>query len=203
MGIAIQFIEGANKDNFPITLSASFTKEQFSAFCKLNDELRIERLANGNIYIMPPTHASTGAKNANIFGELFIWNKKHRLGRLFDSSTGFALPNGAIRSPDLSWIENSRWEALSQEEKNDFSPICPDFVIELMSTSDKLADLRLKMEEYMSNGCRLGWLIDPGKQQTLAYHADGSVERIPFDALLEGREVLRGCSLCLADILSD
>ncbi len=203
MGIATNLVEKGAYQNYPIQLPNIFTKEQFAEFCILNRDLRIERLANGNILIMPPTHTATGGKNASIFGEIYLWNKKLKLGKMFDSSTGFTLPNTAMRAPDVSWIEKSRWESLSESEKNDFSAICPDFVLELRSTSDSLISVREKMEEYIANGCRLGWLVDAIKKQTLVYQPDGSVQVVPFDQKLEGGDVLPGLELVMAEVLAD
>lgn len=135
--------------------------ERFSKFCALNDDLRIERTAKGEIILMPPTHGDTGNRNADITIDLGIWARADGTGRYYDSSTGFKLPNDALRAPDAAWISNSRLEALTQEERSGFYSICPDFVIELRSSSDGLSMLRDKMQEYMDNGARLGWLIDP------------------------------------------
>ncbi len=180
-----------------------FSDAEFLEFCMLNQDLRIERHATGKIIIMPPTTATTGGRNANIFGELFIWNKKSNHGKLFDSSTGFTLPNSAVRSPDISWILWERWNALSKAEQDKFAPLCPDFVLELRSESDALAPLREKMNEYIANGCRLAWLVDPSKQQTMVYHPDGSVEVIPFSKKLDGGEVLPGFELVMEDVITD
>ena len=135
--------------------------EQFARFCALNDDLRIERNAKGEIILMPPTHGDTGNRNADLNADLTIWARADETGSYYDSSTGFKLPNGALRSPDASWISNSRLETLTPEQRSGFFDICPDFVIELRSSSDSLTELRAKMQEYMDNGARLGWLIDP------------------------------------------
>ena len=135
--------------------------ERFSKFCALNDDLRIERTAKGEIILMPPAHSDTGNRNADITTDLGMWTRADDTGRFYDSSTGFKLPNGALRAPDAAWISNSRLEALTQEERSGFYSICPDFVIELRSSSDSLSMLQDKMQEYMDNGARLGWLIDP------------------------------------------
>ena len=135
--------------------------ERFAEFCALNDDLRVERTAKGEIVLMPPTHGDTGNRNADITTDLGIWTRADDTGRFYDSSTGFCLPNGALRAPDASWISNFRLEALTQEERSGFYSICPDFVIELRSSSDGLSMLQDKMQEYMDNGARLGWLIDP------------------------------------------
>ncbi len=180
-----------------------FNDAQFFEFCMLNNELRIERQASGKIIVMAPITTSTGGRNADIFGELIIWNKKFKLGRLFDSSTGFTLPNNAVRSPDVSWVKWERWNSLSKVEQDKFAPICPDFVLELRSDSDMLTTLREKMNEYIANGCRLAWLVDPSKQQTMVYHPDGSVEVIPFSEKLDGGEVLPGFEVVMGAIITD
>lgn len=135
--------------------------DRFAKFCALNDDLRIERTAEGEIILMPPTHGDTGHRNADLNADLTIWARGNGSGRYYDSSTGFKLPNGALRSPDVAWINNSRLEALTPEQRSGFFDICPDFVIELRSSSDSLSTLQDKMQEYMDNGARLGWLIDP------------------------------------------
>ncbi|MDX1943403.1 MAG: Uma2 family endonuclease [Saprospiraceae bacterium] len=122
-----------------------------------------------------------------------IWNKMTDLGYTFDSSTGFALPNGAKRSPDVSWIIKDRWEALTQAEKEDFAPLCPDFCIELRSKTDRLNNIKAKLEEYIENGCRLGWLVDPIEKQVFIYRQDGSTEILKgFNKKLSGEDVLPG-----------
>ena len=145
------------------------TDEQFADFCALNDVLRIERSAEGEIILMPPAHSNTGTRNADLNADLTIWARTDGTGTYFDSSAGFKLPNGALRSPDASWILNSRLDALTSDERSGFFSICPNFVIEMRSSSDSLTDLRAKMEEYMDNGARLGWLIDPLASPTQVY----------------------------------
>ena len=135
--------------------------EQFAKFCALNDDLRIERTAKGEIILMPPTFSYSGNRNFHLAIQVGNWVIADGTGEGFDSSTGFKLPNGALRSPDVSWISNTRFNALSPEERRGFLPLCPDFVIELRSTSDSLSMLQAKMQEYIDNGARLGWLIDP------------------------------------------
>ncbi len=174
--------------------------EMFFEFCMLNPEMRIERNENKEISIMPPTTSETGNRNAKLTIKLGIWNEKSLLGEVFDSSTGFKLPNGAERSPDVSWIHKERWEALTNEERRKFAPIAPDFVLELRSEDQSLAYLKEKMEEYISVGCRMGWLIDPKGRKTFVYTENGDIQTIPFDELLSGGEVLPGFELRLADL---
>ena len=135
--------------------------EQFAKFCALNDDLRIERTAKGEIVLMPPTFSYSGNRNFHLAIQVGNWATADGTGEGFDSSTGFRLPNGALRSPDIAWILQERLEELPSEERRKFPPICPDFVIELRSSSDSLSMLQAKMQEYMNNGARLGWLIDP------------------------------------------
>lgn len=135
--------------------------DMIAEFSALNDSLRVERTAEGEIILMPPAFPDTSNRNADITIDLGVWARTDGTGRYFESSAGFNLPNGALRSPDASWINSSRLEALTPEERSGFISICPDFVIELRSSSDSLSMLQDKMQEYMDNGARLGWLIDP------------------------------------------
>ena len=175
------------------------TDEQFADFCALNDVLRIERSAEGEIILMPPAHSNTGTRNADLNADLTIWARTDGTGRYFDSSAGFKLPNGALRSPDASWILNSRLDALTSDERSGFFSICPDFVIELRSTSDSLTDLRAKMEEYMDNGARLGWLIDPlaNPKQVYIYRPQAEVEVLEDANSISGEPELPGFTLDL------
>jgi Uma2 family endonuclease len=158
----------------PIDLSSLTTilkvsDQQFYDFCRTNPDLRIERNANGEIIVMPPAFADTGNRNGRVFGQLFIWSETDSTGEAFDSSSGFTLPNGATRSPDVAWILSDRWNALQPEQQASFAPIVPDFVVELRSSSDTLVSLKEKMEEYIANGVRLGLLIDRKNCQVHVY----------------------------------
>lgn len=150
------------------------TTEQFYAFCKANPELRMEKTAAGEVIVMPPAFSDTGSRNFEIAVELGIWARQNGTGRGFDSSAGFTLPNGATRSPDAAWIKLDRWNALSDEQKASFAPICPDFVIELRSASDTLKSLQDKMQEYIENGVRLGLLIDRENKAVHVYRPNHS-----------------------------
>lgn len=141
----------------------------FFQFCTQNRDLRIERTMEGNLQIAPPSPSNIGIFNAEINADLGIWNRKYKLGYVFDSSTGFTLSNGAVRSPDVSWIEKEKWEAVAAEDKKVFAPICPDFVIEIRSKTDSLKGLKEKMKEYVLNGVRLAWLLDMKNSQTFVY----------------------------------
>src|SRR2546423_14859288 len=143
--------------------------QQYIEFCKSNPDLRIERSAEGDLIIMPPTGGKSGAQNFYLTGKFSAWVEKDGSGKGFDSSTEFSLPNGAKRMPDVSWVRAEIWDALSDEQKKRFPPLCPDFVIELRSPSDRLNDLRAKLDEYIVNGSELGWLIDPSEKRIHVY----------------------------------
>ena len=180
--------------------NGGMTDEQFYQFCVLNSDLRIERTADKLIVIMPPTNSETGNQNAELLVEIGTWNRKNKLGKIFDSSTGFKLPDGADVSPDIAWIENSRWAEIPDNLKQRFAPIAPDFVAEIRTGDQNLNYLKEKMVEYIGCGCRLGWLIDPKNRKTLVYFANGDIQTIPFDALLNGSDVMPGFEARLADI---
>lgn len=160
-----------------IVPQATMTTEQFYTFCRDNQNLRIERTAEGEVIIMPPAFSDTGNRNFELAIEVGIWARKDGTGKGFDSSAGFTLPNGATRSPDTSWIKLDRWDALSDEQKSSFAPICPDFVIELRSASDRLKSLQEKMQEYIDNGTKLGLLIDR-KKRTVHIYREGCVPTV-------------------------
>jgi Uma2 family endonuclease len=167
------------KTPLPIDLSSlidlsQMSDAQFYEFCLTNPDLRIERNANGEIVVMPPAFADTGNRNGRIFGQLFIWAEADGTGEVFDSSSGFTLPNGAMRSPDAAWILSERWNALLPEQQASFAPIAPDFVVELRSSSDTLGSLQEKMAEYAANGVRLGLLIDRKSRQVHVYRPEQS-----------------------------
>ncbi|QYO62639.1 Uma2 family endonuclease [Leptolyngbya sp. 7M] len=162
-----------------------------------------ERTAHGDLVVMSLTGGETGERNAELNGQLWLWNRQARLGHLYDSSTGFRLPNGAIRSPDAAWICQSRWERLTPAQRQRWVPLCPDFVVELKSTSDEIEDLRLKMQEYLENGLQWGWLIDPETQTVEVYRANHPVEVLLQPTELVAPEVLPGFVLNLAGILFD
>lgn len=176
------------------------TDERFEQICHSNQDLRFERTAEGELIIMPPTGSETGSQNSSLNAQLWLWNRQTRLGIGFDSSAGFTLPNGAIRSPDASWIEQRRWNNLTSEEKRKFAPICPDFVVELCSPSDRLADVQSKMQEYLDNGTRLGWLIIPEIRQVEIHRLNRDVEILSNPVSVSGEDVLPGFELDLQDI---
>ncbi|MCF2147973.1 Uma2 family endonuclease [Desmonostoc muscorum LEGE 12446] len=176
------------------------TREQFYQLCEENPDLKLERNAQGELILMPPTGGETGRSNVNLILQVASWNEQNQLGEVFDSSTGFTLPNGADRSPDVSWMEKSRWEALTKEQREKFIPLCPDFVIEIMSPSDTLKKVQDKMNEYKSNGCRLGWLLNRKKKEVEIYRPGQEVEVLKLPQNLSGENVLPGFVLNLQKI---
>ncbi|PAX60442.1 Uma2 family endonuclease [Brunnivagina elsteri] len=191
--------------SFPLVLqfpsSAKMTDEQFFDFCQVNRDLRIERNKNGDISIMPPTGSETGNRNFNIAVQIGVWSEKDGTGICFDSSTGFTLSTGAERSPDISWIKLERWNLISSEQQKKFAPICPDFVIELMSASDNLKTLQEKMQEYMEEeGIQLGWLIYRKNRQVYIYRPGIEAECLDNPATISGENILPGFVLDLSKI---
>ena len=171
---------------------------EFYEFCRLNRDWRLERTSDGDLIIMPPTGGKTGRRNFTLTGLFFAWVEADGTGVGFDSSTVFALPNGAKRSPDVAWVRRSRWGALTDEEQEEFPPLCPDFVVELLSHSDRLSTLQLKMQEYMNNGAQLGWLIDPTEKKVYIYRAQVPIECLDQPEILSGDPTLPGLSLTVA-----
>ncbi len=182
----------------PPQLALRVTPEQFAALAAANRELRLERTATGELIVNPPTGSETGYRNSKIIYFLVRWiEEEGGNGKSFDSSTGFKLPNGANRSPDASWVNQARWDALTPEQRQGFAPLCPDFVVELRSKNDTLKDLRAKMEEYIENGAKLGWLIDPKNKRVEIYRPGEVVEVLENPSQLSGERVLPGFSLSL------
>ncbi|MFM7438337.1 MAG: Uma2 family endonuclease [Snowella sp.] len=178
----------------------SMTVQEFYEFCLANRDLRIERNANGEVVIMPPAFSDTGNRNMKISQQLANWSDQDGSGESFDSSAGFTLPNGATRSPDASWISMQRWNTLNDEQKSSFAPICPDFVIELRSSSDRLNDLQEKMQEYLMNGILLGWLIDRKNHRVYIYRPHQEVEILDNPEIVKGDPELAGFELNMAKI---
>jgi len=176
------------------------TDEQFFQLCQDNETLRFERNATGELIIMPPAGGETGNRNAGLTAQLWMWNELNKLGKVFDSSTGFKLPNGADRSPDAAWVKLERWDALTQEQKIKFPPLCPDFVVELLSPSDSLKATQEKMQEYINNGACLGWLINRKLRQVEIYRQGQDVEVLENPVTLSGEDVLPGFVLNLESI---
>ncbi|AFW96570.1 putative restriction endonuclease [Anabaena sp. 90] len=185
-----------------IPQSLKFTDDKFVEMVAANKDLRLELSSQGELSIMSPTGGETGDRNLELGGQVWFWNRQNGLGKAFDSSTGFKLPNGATRSPDVSWIKMERWNALTPEQRKRFLPLCPDFVIELVSESDDLADTQAKMREYIANGLRLGWLINPKDKQVEIYRPNQEIEVLQSPANLSGENVLPGFILDLQPIFS-
>jgi Uma2 family endonuclease len=184
-----------------LKLKIELTEDQFFQMCQKNRDYRFERTASGELLIMAPTDSDTGNCNFDLVVELGIWNKQTKLGKGFDSSTGFTLPNGAERSPDVSWVKIERWNALTPEQQVKFAPICPDFVVELRSPSDSLRDLQEKMQEYIANGAQLGWLIDRKNKRVEIYRPGKDIEILENPVSLSGEDVLPGFVLYLQQII--
>ena len=181
---------GTENEPFTLELADEMDDKAFYRFCRRNDHLRFERNPDGTILIMPNTGGKTGIRNTKIVSRLDIWSESFG-GKVFNSSTAFKLPNFATRSPDASWISDDRWNKLTEEEQERFPPIAPDFVVELMSASDKLKKAQEKMHEYIENGVQLAWLIQPSSQTVFIYRAEGTISKvIDFDTKLSGENVL-------------
>jgi len=185
----------------PLELTLELTDEQFFQLCTDNRDLRFERTASGGLIIMPPTGSETGRRNSDLNFQLKAWSRQNNLGVVFDSSTGFKLPDGSDISPDAAWVRRDRWDALTPEQKEKFAPICPDFVVELRSTTDSLEKLRTKMKVYVKNGARLGWLLDRKNRKVEISRQGSDVEILDSPATQSGEDVLPGFVLDLSDIL--
>ena len=182
----------------PGEIGLQVTSEQFYRLAAVNQELKLERSAQGELIVTPPTGGETGRRNAKISTQLGIWCAQNEgLGEYFDSSTGYELPNGANRSPDASWVKRERWDSLTLDQKESFIPLSPDFVIELQSKSDRSSDLQAKMREYIANGTQLGWLISPKQQQVEIYRVDQSIEVLQKPTIVSGETLLPGFQLKL------
>lgn len=176
--------------------------DEFFHFCQENANLKFERDSKGQIIIMSPTAILSGDRNSEVIMQLRLWNKKYKLGKAVDSDTGFYLKNKAMRNPDAAWISNEQFNKLSEKEiKKSFAYVCPDFIVELKSYSDTIESLKSKMNEWMENGCRLGWLIDADSETVYIYELNKS-ERIHqgFDLPLSGEPVLSGFELVLSEL---
>ena len=173
--------EPSSAEHRPLTLSlrpvVELTPDRLLELSSLNKDLRLELTAEGDLIVMPPAGSETGDRNAELTMQLRVWAKRDGTGVTFDSSTGFTLPNGAVRSPDASWVRRSRWASLTAEQRRKYAPLCPDFVIELLSPSDNLRATQEKMQEYIENGARLGWLIDPEQRRVYVYQPGAEVRR--------------------------
>src|ERR1041384_4795125 len=176
------------------------TDEQFFLLCQQNGDLRFERTAEGDLIVMPPTGWTTGDRHAEITMQLRSWAKRDGRGVANDSSTGFKLPNGADRSPDGAWVRRERLAVLTQEQKQKFLPLCPDFLIELRSPTDNLAATQAKMEEYIENGAQLGWLLDPETRRVHVYRPGAPPAILERPESVSADPVLSGFTLDLREI---
>lgn len=176
-------------------LGLKMDADEFYDFCMRHEDLNLELSREGDLIIVPPTGGKTGRRNSKLAVRFGLWAEKDGTGETFDSSSMFSLPNGAKRSPDLSWVKKERWEALSEKEQERFSPICPDFVVELRSPSDALKRLQKKMEEYVENGAQLGWLLDPSARKVYVYRPGAEVEVLEDPEAVSGEPLLRGFTL--------
>ena len=184
----------------PLELELQLTDEQFFELCHKHRDLRFERNAKGDLIIMPPTGGLTSNRNADLIYQLTAWNRQKKLGKVFDSSTGFKLPNGANRSPDASFITLEKWNNLTLQQQEKFLPLAPDFTIELKSPSDKLTNIQKKMEEYIDNGVKLGWLINPEKKEVEIYRQGQKKEVLDYPNTISGEDILPDFILDLTEI---
>jgi len=175
--------------------------DEFFEFCQINDTLEFERDSHGNITVMSPTTMSTSRLNFRLGGVMFKWFEQTGLGEFMESSSGFTLPNGAVRSPDISWISPERLIDLDDEEKEKFAHVCPDFVVEIRSKSDSRQYVLEKMKEYIQNGTRLGWMIDRFDRKVYIFREDGSVSTEDFNAVLSGENILPGLTVDLVKLI--
>jgi Uma2 family endonuclease len=185
-----------------LTPHINLSDEEFYELCRDNPEMRFEQTAKGSLIIMSPTGGETGNRNFSLNVQLGNWIEQDGTGLGFDSSTVFKLPNGAKRSPDAAWVKRDRWDALTPKEREGFPPIAPDFVIELRSRTDSLTELQQKMQEYIDNGVRLGWLLNPQDRQVEIYRPGKSVEVLQAPETISGEDILPGFVLVLKNLLA-
>ncbi len=171
---------------------SNLSRSQFQQIANDNPDMKLERNKQGNLIVMAPTGGETGNFNADLNGQLYVWNRTSQSGKIFDSSTGFELPEGGDRSPDVAWISLDKWEALTPEQRRGFLPLCPDFAVELMSRSDSWIQTQAKMVEYMESGCRLAWLLDPKGKRAAIYRVGKPPELLMAPDSLSGEDVLPG-----------
>jgi Uma2 family endonuclease len=186
--------------NFIVDVHRVLTGEEFEQLCQDNRETRMELTAKGELILMPPTGSKTGLRNAKLTRHFGNWAEPNGTGVAFDSSSGFVLPNGARRSPDVSWVKRERWDALTEEEQDGFAPLCPDFVIELRSRSDNLPPLEDKMLEYTANGAQMAWLIDPLRKRVYIYRPNRDAEILEDPETVSGDPELPGFKLDVREL---
>ncbi|MGB8698284.1 MAG: Uma2 family endonuclease [Thermosynechococcaceae cyanobacterium] len=178
-------------------LTQKLSHEQFYELSMANKDVAMERSPKGELIIVSPVGGESGSREARLIAKLFVWNEQTGLGLVFSSSTVFKLPGGGDRSPDAAWVSLERWEVLTPEQRQKFPPLCPDFVIELRSESDRLKPLQDKMQEYLASGLRLGWLINPQDRTVEIYRTGQVVEVLPLPATVTGEAVLPGFVLAI------
>lgn len=203
MGVQVvldPFLASAEGWQIQVSTRRRVTRSQYRAFCAANPDLRAELTAGGELIVMAPAHSKSGLLNARLAIQLGVWAMQDGTGESFDSSTGFDLPDGSNRSPDASWVLKSRLEALTAEQREEYFPLCPDFVAELRSKSDRLRTLQARMEEYLANGAQLGWLIDPFERRVSIYRPGQPVLVLDEPATVSGDPVLPGFVLDLGPI---
>ncbi len=176
-------------------LTQKLTHEQFYELCMANKDVAMERSPEGELIIVSPVGGESGEREADLITDLNLWNRRTKIGKVFSSSTVFKLPGGGDRSPDAAWVSLERWNALSPEQQKTFPPLCPDFVIELRSKSDRLKPLQAKMHEYLKSSLRLGWLINPQDRTVEIYRMGKEAEMLQLPAILSGEDVLPGFEL--------
>ncbi|QKZ12700.1 Uma2 family endonuclease [Spirosoma sp. KUDC1026] len=179
-----------------------FSDDELYAFCLANPELRIERDETGHIIIMPPTGLESSFTNGELFGEVRNWNRRTKAGRTSESNGGYTLPDTSMRAPDVGWVSKERLMQVVPDELKKFARVCPDFVIEVRSESDSLKELQTKMEKWLKNGVRLGWLVDPQEQKTTIYRPDSETETKLFSETLSGEDVLVGFTMNIQEVLT-
>ena len=185
----------------PIVLHPSrMNDDQFYAFCQRYPNFRIERTAKGEVIILPPTGGETSYRNTDLTYQLARWARRDKRGIAFDSSVEFLLPSGAARSPDASWVLRSRLDKLTKDQKRKFPPLCPDFVVELTSPTDRLKQVKHKMREWMDNGAQLGWLLDADRKIAYIYRPGQEAEELAKPQKLTGEGAVAGFTLNLTEI---
>jgi len=183
-----------------LRLKNGSSRKLFNHLVAANPDLRIERTADGEVIVMAPAHSRTGNQNARLTAGLSIWADANGTGQAFDSSAGYDLPNGANRGPDASWVLNERLQALTPGQRDGFLPLCPDFVIELRSKSDRFSTVKAKMQEYIENGAKLGWLIDLLKRSVFIYRPGVAPEHLTEPESVSADPELPGFTLSLNEI---
>lgn len=199
-GASSRITFGPHADRFGVSLPRPMSDDEFFDFCQANEFVRIERTHEGEIVMMAPAGGESGNQSGEAFGQLREWARRDGRGVAFDASTGFILPNGAMRAPDAAWVRRERLATLTAEQKRKFLPLCPDFVIEVRSPTDRIAKLKEKMAEYVANGAKLGWLIEPDQRRVHVYLPDGRVEIFKNPQTISGEPVLPGFTLDLQPI---